>query len=107
MKSETRSFPRKILRAPARVALPGRPPLRAKTVDISLGGVSVIVADQFPIGQICSVAFEAPVNDNIVRVTATTRVIYSILTGTEGFRTGLQIIEIDAANNKTLAELMM
>lgn len=107
MNSDTRSFPRKILRAPAKVTLPGRPSYRAKTIDISLGGVSLIVPDQFPIGQICTVSFEAPVNDNIARVTATTRVIYSILKGTEGFRTGLQIIEIDSANNKMLAELMI
>ncbi|GAB3539323.1 hypothetical protein GCM10027343_06570 [Noviherbaspirillum agri] len=107
MKSDTRSFPRKILRAPAKVTFPGRPTYRAKTMDISLGGVSVIVVDQFPVGQICTVTLEAPVNGNIARVTATTKVVYSILKGTEGFRTGLQIVEIDSASNKTLAELMI
>lgn len=87
--------------------MPGSAPLRAKTIDISLGGVSLIVADQLPLGQICTIAFEAPLGDNIARVTAVARVIYSILTGTEGFRIGMQIIEIDAPNNKTLAELMV
>lgn len=107
MNADTRGFPRKILRAPAKLAVPGHPPLRAKTIDISLGGMSVLVPDQFPLGQICTISFEAPVNDDIAHVTATVRVVYSILKGTEGFRTGLQIIQIDPANNKMLAELMI
>lgn len=107
MNSETRSFPRKLLRAHARIALPGCAPLSAKTIDISLGGTCLIVADQIPVGQVCTVAIETLLNGKVVHITALARVIYSILKGTDGYRTGLQFIEIDAANNKTLAELTL
>ena len=106
-KSETRTYPRKVLRCQARVALPGMPALRAKTVDVSLGGICLVVPEQLPSGQTCNVGFEAPLNGKMVRVFAVAKVVYSILTGTEGFRTGLQFVELDAANNKLLAEVMI
>lgn len=106
MASETRSSPRKNLRAQARVVLPGLTPLKAKTIDISMGGVSLIMAEQLPVGKSCTVAFEAPLNGNVVRVVAVAKVIYTILKGIDGYRTGMQFVEIDAANNKALAELM-
>ena len=107
MKSDTRNFTRKPLRAPARIGLPAGEVLRARTVDISLGGVCVTVAEQLRVGQACMVAFETILNGQSRQVAAKATVIYSILRGTEGFRTGLQFTEIDAANNKTLAELML
>ncbi|HYD94344.1 MAG TPA: PilZ domain-containing protein [Noviherbaspirillum sp.] len=106
-KSETRSYPRKVLRSRARIALPGKPTIHAQTVDISLGGICVMVTEQLPVGQSCNVGFEAPLNGSMVRVFASAKVIYSILRGTDGFRTGLQFVQLDAANNKLLAEIMI
>jgi len=88
------------------IAFSGTSPMRVKTKDISLGGVCVIVPEQVATGRACMVMFEAPFNGKVVRVTGVAKVIYSILSGTEGFRTGLQFVQIDAANSKTLAELM-
>jgi len=106
-KSETRNYPRKVLRGQARVALPGMPAMRARTLDVSLGGICLIVPEQLPPGRFVNVGFEAPLNGSMIRIFAAGKVIYSILAGTEGFRTGLQFTEIDAANNKLLAELMI
>jgi c-di-GMP-binding flagellar brake protein YcgR len=105
--SETRTYPRKVLRAQARVALPGMPALRARTMDVSLGGICLLVPEQLPAGQKCNIGFEAPLNGTMVRIFAVGKIAYSILTGTDGFRTGVQFTEIDAANNKLLAEIMM
>jgi len=107
MKSETRNFARKVVRVPVRIALPGGAVLKARTVDISLGGICVLVGEQLPVGQAGRVDFESTVNGQLRRVTAEAKVIYSILRGTEGFRTGLQFVQIDSANNKTLAEMMI
>lgn len=107
MKTEARSYPRKLMRCQARVALKGMAPLRAKTIDISLGGVSLLVPEQLPTGQVCDVGFEAPHNGKMVRVIGTARVIYCVLTGTDGYRLGLQYIQLDPANNKALTELML
>jgi hypothetical protein len=105
--SEIRVYPRKLLRGQARVALPGMPAVRAKTVDVSLGGLCILVPEQLIPGKIYNVGFEAPLNGKMVRVFAMAKVVYSILSGTDGFRTGLQFTEIDAANNKLLAEVMI
>lgn len=107
MTSETRVYPRKILRAHARIALRGQAPLRARTIDISLGGLCLFVPEQLPVGQLCDVGFETSLNGKTVRVIGAARVIYCILSGTDGFRTGVQFVQLDAANNKTLAELMI
>ncbi|OWW20100.1 hypothetical protein AYR66_11970 [Noviherbaspirillum denitrificans] len=105
--SETRIYPRKLLRGQARIALPGMSAMRAKTIDVSLGGLCLMVPEQISPGKICNVGFEAPLNGKMVRVFAVGKVVYSILAGTEGFRTGLQFTEVDAANNKLLAEVML
>lgn len=107
MRSDTRSFPRKVLRCHALVKLPGGALLPARTLDIALGGVCVTVGEQLHVGQQCTLAFEAPLNGRMVRVTGAAKVVYCILAGTDGFRTGLQFVEMDAANSKTLAELMI
>lgn len=62
---------------------------------------------QIPVGSECRAALETSHNGTVVHLVAQARVAYSILNGTEGFRTGLQFTNIDAANNKILAELMI
>lgn len=81
--------------------------MRARTIDISLGGLCLFVPEQLPVGQLCDVGFETSLNGKTVRVIGAARVIYCILSGTDGFRTGVQFVQLDAANNKTLAELMI
>lgn len=95
------------MRCQARIVLPGMAPIRARTLDVSLGGTCVIAAEQLQIGQSCDVGFEAPLNGKMVVVIAAAKVIYCILSGTDGYRIGLQFTQLDAANNKTLAELML
>ena len=82
-------------------------PIRARTIDVSLGGLCLVVTEQLRVGQACDVGFEAPLNGKMVRVIGSAKVAYCILSGTEGFRIGLQFVQLDAANNKTLAELMI
>jgi c-di-GMP-binding flagellar brake protein YcgR len=101
-----RSAPRKPIRCEARLAFSDAPPVRAKTKDIASGGLSVMAVEQLATGRTCMVTFEAPLNGKMVQVTGVAKVIYSILSGTEGFRTGLQFIQLDAANARTLHELM-
>lgn len=107
MNTEARAYPRKLMRCQARVIPRGMSPLRAKTIDISLGGVSLFVPEQLPAGQVCDLGFEAPHNGKMVRVIGTARVIYCVLTGTDGYRIGFQYIQLDPANSKALTELML
>lgn len=107
MKPEPRSFPRKVMRCQAIIVVPGNNPVRCRTLDISLGGLSMLVGEQLRVGQECTVGFEAPLNGKMVRVMGQGKVVYSILAGADGFRIGMQFINIDAANSKTVAQLMM
>lgn len=106
MSLEERKSARKLIRCPAIVAFSGGEPIHVKTQDISQGGVCVIMPAQIPVGQVCKVAFDPPLNGKIVRVMGIAKVAYSILSGTEGFRTGLQFVQLDATNLKTLTDLM-
>jgi c-di-GMP-binding flagellar brake protein YcgR len=107
MKSETRNYPRKVMRCHVRIVLPGGESLHGRTLDISLAGVSAYVVEQLRVGQACTIAFEAPLHGQTRQVTASAKVVYSILAGTDGFRTGMQFTGIDSVNNRTLAELMI
>ncbi|KIF81758.1 hypothetical protein TSA66_14655 [Noviherbaspirillum autotrophicum] len=106
MKIEARSLPRKIFRCHAKLILPGRSPLSCRTMDLSLSGLSLFFSEQLKAGQACTVAFEAPLTGKHVPVVLGAKVIYSILSGTDGFRTGVQFMQLDAANEKIIAELM-
>lgn len=107
MKSETRNSPRKIIRLPARLALPGMPPLRARTADISLNGMCILISEQLKVGQSCTIAFEAPLIGKHVPVVVSAKVIYSILSGTDGFRTGMQFVQLSPETEKVIAELLI
>lgn len=101
-----RNFPRKILRCQAKVILTDSVALLAHTRDISLDGVCVHVQQPLVIGQTCTVAFETRLNGKTHQVMASAKVVYSILSGTDGFRTGLQFVQINQANLQTLTELV-
>src|SRR5689334_5090895 len=100
MTKDNRSFPRKPLRAPAQVRLQTGAILRGRTIDIALAGVSLLIEQQLPAGATCAFMFETQINGAPRRVVANAKVAYSILSGTEGFRIGLAITDIDAASNK-------
>lgn len=95
------------MRCHARIVLPDGATLRGRTMDVSLTGVCLFLTEQLVVGQACTIAFEAQLNGKMRQISASAKVIYSILSGTDGFRTGMQFVEIDAENNKTLAELMI
>ena len=107
MNAETRNFTRKPIRGRTIVVFPDGRRLGGSAHDLSLGGICIMVPEQMPAGLVCTTALETTLAGRTVHLVATAKVVYSILKGTEGFRTGLEFSELDAANNKTLAELMI
>jgi c-di-GMP-binding flagellar brake protein YcgR len=89
------------------VAVPGSAVMRGRTIDVSLGGLSLTLPEQFSPGQQCDVAFDPMFDGAPHRIIAKAKVVYCILSGKEGFRVGLQFTSLDAENNKTLAKLMI
>ncbi|MGZ3159195.1 MAG: PilZ domain-containing protein [Burkholderiaceae bacterium] len=103
---ETRVAPRKVLRCRAKVMLSGgRPPMMGRTVDISLSGICIMLEAPLPAGESCVIAFEASVNGTMRRVMASAKIVYSIFSG-EGFRIGLQFVQLDAANTSIINEIV-
>jgi len=106
MSSETRVYPRKAMRCQARIALSNAASMKCRTVDVSLGGVSVMVPEQLSIGSTCAISFECLHNGKTLQVTAAARVVYSALSGQDGYRVGMQFLRMDPASQAVLAELM-
>lgn len=95
------------MRCQAIVVVPGNNPVRCRTLDLSLGGLSLMLSEQLRVGQECTIGFEAPLDGKMVRVMGQAKVVYSILAGADGFRIGMQFTNMDAANSKIVAQLMM
>ena len=106
MTSDSRSSTRKLLRCQALITLPGGVSLKGRTVDIALGGVCLIVPNQLPSSQACRLTLDLALNGRAVHFNAEAKVVYSILSGTDGFRTGVQFRQMDDTNSKILVAIL-
>jgi hypothetical protein len=103
---DTRIAPRKVLRCRAKVMLNGgRPPVMGRTVDISTSGISLMLDVSLPAGESCVISFEAPVNGTMRKLMVSAKAVYSIC-GADGFRIGMQFVQLDAANTSMINELV-
>lgn len=102
---ETRETPRKVLRCAARVALNGAKPISGRSMDISIGGASIMVPEALPLNASCLVGLEPSINGKLVRLVLKARVAYCSCIGTEGFRIGFQFLQLDEAAMRTLRQL--
>lgn len=83
-----RIHPRKVLRGPATIVVPGQPPRDGKTWDLGLDGMSVISPRPIPPGTRCEVRFDLPGVDHPTHVTAPVKVLYCSYCGADGFKVG-------------------
>jgi hypothetical protein len=93
--TQTRSEVRKPLKKRAQLSLARQAPIEAQTIDISLGGISLIASCPVPIGQACSVTFDVFFKDQSTKINLEGKVVYCLLKGMEGFRTGIRITQLD------------
>ncbi len=106
MKPEQRLFPRKIIRTHGSFSAQGIAPVRIQTLDLALDGMSVGVPIQLTAGQRCWVNFEIFLNGRKHNVAVAAKVIHSICGGSEGFKAGLQFIDIDEESATAIAEFL-
>jgi c-di-GMP-binding flagellar brake protein YcgR len=102
MAEEQRKFPRRPLKRAARVVTRDAPPVEGTTIDVSAGGLCLVLPRQLPVGAPCAVSFDIPVNAFKQTVSAVSRVTWAICS-TDGFKTGLQFVEIDPASATAIA----
>lgn len=106
MKNDTRKFHRKPIRGRTILQLADGLRLGGSAKDLSQNGIGMLLAEQVPVGVPCTAALETMHLGRLVHFAAQGKVVYSILSGTDGFRVGVQFTNVDAANSKILSELM-
>ena len=102
---ELQREPRYPLRGRAQVALPNQIILAGRTVDISVGGVCLLIDDQIPPGVICTVRLEMLVKGKTHIITAQAKTIYGVFATGGGFRVGFAFREGDAQRTSLINSL--
>jgi len=102
---DRRAHPRRPLRTSAVVTLAGRQ-LPARTVDLSKEGLAITVDANLATGTDCSVSFSLVVGGQSRRLLLRGRVVDTVLSGQDGFRTGLLLGPV-SAEDKRVIELFL
>lgn len=106
VQKEARGAARKVLRCPALVTLPDARTVKARTFDVSMSGLSVMVDSPLTPGQVCTIAFDAFAGAKLVRINVAARAIHCSLSGTEGFRVGFQFEPHDETAARAIRQLL-
>ncbi len=93
--SNRRMHPRKVLRSPATIVLPGQPPRDGTTWDVGLDGMSVMSPRPIAPGTRCEVHFDVPAGDHAEHVSAPVKVLYCSYCGPDSFRVGTAFGDLD------------
>ena len=104
--SDKRSTPRSTFRRTGLVITEQGYTLSIKTVDISAGGLCILVSDPLQPGANCMVKFELPLADTLYRFGAMARITHCTCAGLDGFRAGLQFTEISDQDLQRLQQLL-
>ena len=106
MKSpRTSSSLRKVLRSRAQLQLADGNSFDVRTVDIAVGGMSVMSKQGFTTGGVYSLVFKLPVQGALQTLTAEVKIVYVSPTGTEGMRLGLRFMTPDPLRTRLIDAL--
>lgn len=90
-----RIHPRKVLRAVAKLTVPGQPPREGKTWDLGVDGMSIMAQKPISPGTKCEVRFDLPLGGKVLPVTAPVKVLYCSFSGPDGFKIGTAFGDLD------------
>ena len=103
---DARAVARKILRCSARVIVSETLAHKARTQDISMAGISLMLDEPLPLGQTVTVVFDAPINGRIVKIQVTAKAMYCSCVGTSGFRAGMHFGKLPEDVAKLIRQLL-
>ncbi len=106
MSIEQRQAPRKVLRVKVNFAVDGAPQMIVRSMDIGSNGLAISCPMQIPAGIGCFVAFDMFYNGKTSSVATRAKVMYCIYNSNDGFKVGLQFINIDLASSTSIARYM-
>lgn len=87
------------------LAIDGREPMFGKTVDVSVTGCCVLVADPVTVGLIGQVAFDLMVYGHFSHVNTRVKAMYCIFGGGD-YKIGLKFLDLDMPTVTALARYM-
>ena len=93
------------IRGRAQVALPNQTIFSGHTLDISVGGVCILLDDQIPLETLLPIRFEMTVNGKVEVITARARSVYGVFASQGGFRVGFQFSEDDPKRTALINKL--
>lgn len=99
-----RQTERKILRCRVLVRLENGQVTTGKTLDISVGGLCVVLENSLPSGLACEVRLDFFVLGKPTRLQAKTRVMNCICTN-QAYRIGLQFLNLEATQKGLITKL--
>lgn len=91
---DSRQTNRKILRCRAMVRIESGAILLGKTLDVSQGGLCILLENSMPVGALCEVRVDFFLDGKSARIQSKTRVVSCICTH-RTYRVGLQFLGID------------
>lgn len=93
------------IRGRAQVALPNQTVFSGHTLDISLGGVCILLDDQIPLNVLFPIRFEMTVNGKVEVITTRARSVYGVFASHGGFRVGFQFNDDDPNRTALIKKL--
>jgi len=97
---------RKILRSRAEILVGSDPAFYARTVDISLMGMSLMSPHALGVGARLTIVFQIPTVGKLETIKAAAIVLYHTPDSSEGFRLGIRFCDQDALRNELISSLL-
>lgn len=107
MGEELRLQERKVLRTRALLRIDGMDQFLVKTMDISTAGVGISCPKMLQAGQGGQIAFEMYFNGRNYQVASRVKVMYCIYNSNDGFKVGMQFMNLDMASASAITKFMI
>lgn len=99
---DRRDTPRRPYRVGALIHVPGLPPLKGRTVDISPEGVALLLPRPFPPGSRCTIGFAIYTNGALQEINAAVEVTNCVFLSSD-VRVGCRFVALDEGTKKILS----
>ena len=107
MNEDQRHNERKVMRTRALLRMDGIDQFLVRTTDISTTGMAIACPHPFQTGQAGQIAFEMFFNGKNNQIAVRIKVMYCIYNSHDGFKVGLQFVNLDMSNAAIISKYML